>query len=247
MLPVNLCIYCVVYLQLVVLHKLSPEKRWPRAVALSIAVVFSVIPTSMFLFLPARLAGTNTLCHLHRITNHQEYVFTMCTVAIWEYLPGVLGIGSVVILGMYIIRTRRETRRVLQASMENYGPSEVVTREGNSEMLHRTMTNIIWFPITPIISQWLNIILISVAYYKQRTYLWLEYINAVLLGLQSILLGVALVVNPTIREAVAEWAGRRRREQLEKATARRGETEREEENSLGSIDWQDSAYESSPT
>ncbi|KAJ2805758.1 hypothetical protein H4R20_001964 [Coemansia guatemalensis] len=227
-LPVNLCIYCVVYLQLVVLHKLSPDKRWPRVVALTIAVVLSIVPTTMILVLPARLAGTNTFCHLHRITNHQQYVFTICTVAIWEYLPGVFGIISVSILGIHIIRTQRETQRALQASLEYYGALQLGSREGNPDMLHRTMINIIWFPITPIISLWLNMILISVAYYKQRTYLWLEYINTVLLGLQSVLIGVALVVNPTIREAVvAEWAERRRQKQLEKAAAQRSETERE--------------------
>ncbi|KAJ2799461.1 hypothetical protein H4R21_003539, partial [Coemansia helicoidea] len=41
LLPVNLCVYCVVYLQLVVIHNVSLELRWPRVVALTLASVMS--------------------------------------------------------------------------------------------------------------------------------------------------------------------------------------------------------------
>ncbi|KAJ2299305.1 hypothetical protein IWW55_004224, partial [Coemansia sp. RSA 2706] len=43
------------------------------------------------------------------------------------------------------------------------------------------------------------------------------YINSILLGLQSVLIAIALVVNPTIRDALAQYARKRRRRRSEKA------------------------------
>ncbi|KAJ2151864.1 hypothetical protein IWW43_002882, partial [Coemansia sp. RSA 1935] len=224
MLPVNMCIYCVVYLQMIVIHNVSPKKRCPRVVALTLASVFAVVPTFMFMVIPARVLGNSSLCELNRVTSRKQYVFLMCTVAIWEYLPGVVGIISISIIGIYIVRTRRETQRALQASQEFYGPSHAFGEPGSSDLLHRTMIHIIWFPIMPILSLWLNIILISVAYYKRTTYIWLEYINTLMLALQSFLLGIALMVNPTVRAALAQHAKKRRREQREKTAPRAPDT-----------------------
>ncbi|KAJ2674269.1 hypothetical protein IWW42_001769 [Coemansia sp. RSA 1085] len=211
-LPVNLCIYCVVYLQMVIIHKVSPQKRWPRIVTLSIATAVSVIPTSWFLFWPAHRVNAKSFCHLSRITNYKFYHFLIATVFIWSYLPGFIGMLSILCIVMHIIRTRRKTRQVLQESNEAYGPSRDMQRPVGDNMLHRTIINIIWFPIVPIISLWFNVVLISVVYYKRRTYMWLEYINVVLLGLQSIFLAVALAVNPIARSAAAEYWHKRQQQ-----------------------------------
>ncbi|KAJ2159549.1 hypothetical protein GGF46_002958 [Coemansia sp. RSA 552] len=219
-LPVNLCIYCVLYLQLVVVHKMSPKRQWPRVALLTLASILAMVPTSVVLFIPARAIGRQTFCHLHRISTRREYVFHICTVAVWEYLPGFIGVIGVTIIGVHIIRTRRETRRVLEASAQYYGPSQSVLQPGGPGMLYRTLVNIIWFPITPILSLWLSVILVSVAYYRKRTYIWLEYLNIVLLALQSALLAIALILNPTVREAVNAYARQRRKSRQEKPGAR---------------------------
>ncbi|KAJ1831198.1 hypothetical protein LPJ70_006767 [Coemansia sp. RSA 2708] len=184
----------------------------------------SVIPTSVVLYLPASIVDVDSYCHASRVTNPRQYVYTIFTVAIWVYLPGIIGIFSVAILGFHIIRTRRETQRALQTSRQYYGPAQTVGQPGPPDILQRTLINIIWFPITPILSLWLNVILISVAYYKRRTYLPLEYINSILLGLQSVLIAIALVVNPTVRDALAQYARKRRRRRSEKAILQQPDT-----------------------
>ncbi|KAI9501305.1 hypothetical protein BX070DRAFT_44933 [Coemansia spiralis] len=90
-----------------------------------------------------------------------------------------------------------------------YGPSRLVISQSKSDALHRTLVTIIWYPITPIISLWLNVLIATITYYKNRTYLALEYVNVVLLGLQSVFLGIALIVNPVIRDVYIEQIKKR--------------------------------------
>ncbi|KAJ2844001.1 hypothetical protein IWW36_005350, partial [Coemansia brasiliensis] len=123
-----------------------------------------------------------------------------------------IGMISISCIAVHIVRTRRKTRQVLQESNGVYGSSQDLRQPGRGNLLHRTIINIIWFPIVPILSLWFNVVLISVFYYKKRTYAWLDYINVVLLGLQSILLAVALVVNPITRTAMSEYWRKRRQQ-----------------------------------
>ncbi|KAJ2028827.1 hypothetical protein IWW57_001980 [Coemansia sp. S610] len=112
----------------------------------------------------------------------------------------------------HIIRARNKTASLLHESAQFYGPSDAVYRNTNPELLNKTLRTVIWFPITPIISLWLNMLLVSVYYYKQRVYMSLEFINVILLALQSFFLAIALVVNPSVRYAYSEQAKRRQRE-----------------------------------
>ncbi|KAJ2634872.1 hypothetical protein GGF44_003442, partial [Coemansia sp. RSA 1694] len=91
-----------------------------------------------------------------------------------------------------------------------YGPSGSVQRSTNPELLNQTLRSIIWFPITPIISIWLNILLLTISYYTRRVFLALEFINVLLLALQSFFLAIALIMSPSVRYAYAEQAKRRR-------------------------------------
>ncbi|KAJ2895395.1 hypothetical protein IWW38_002317 [Coemansia aciculifera] len=218
-LPVNLCIYCVIYLQLVVFHKVSPAKRWPRALLLTMSVAVSVIPISMYLFLSPSLAGVDSFCNLKKIPDRKQYVFIICVLAIWEYLAGAIGVVCILVLVFRIAITRRETKRALHASAQYYGPSGSVQRNTNPELLNQTLRSIIWFPITPIISLYLNILLLTISYYTREDHLSLEFINVVLLALQSYFLAIALVLNPSVRCAYAEQ-GKRRRSEKEKSAAR---------------------------
>ncbi|KAJ1851965.1 hypothetical protein LPJ73_002921 [Coemansia sp. RSA 2703] len=86
-------------------------------------------------------------------------------------------------------------------------------------MLNQSLRNIIWFPITPIVSLWLNAALISVHYYTRHSYIWLEFVNVVLLGLQSVLLAIALVVNPSVRYVMIDRLRKQRRIRREKNMA----------------------------
>ncbi|KAJ2457600.1 hypothetical protein GGF42_002581 [Coemansia sp. RSA 2424] len=215
MLPVNLCIYCVIYLQMVVFYKVSPTKRWPRALLLTAGVIVSLVPFSMYLFLAPSTAGLDSFCNLRKIPDHKQYVFVICCVAIWEYFAGIIGVLSIATLAAHIIRSQKKTVRVLHESTQHYGPSDAVSRNTTPELLNNTLRTVIWFPITPIISLWLNMLLISVNYYKRRMYMSLEFVNVILLALQSFFLAIALVVNPSVRYAQSERS--RRSRQREKA------------------------------
>ncbi|KAJ2721074.1 hypothetical protein GGI07_004217 [Coemansia sp. Benny D115] len=218
-LPVNLTVYCVLYLQLVVIHKVSPNKRWPRVSLLVLSVVVSVVPTFMIMVLPARVAGVEDFCELMTISSHKQYVFIITTVAIWEYLPGFIGIFSALIIFAHIVRTKRETKRAMRMSSQYYGSTIAVHLNSHPDMLQQSLRNIIWIPITPIISLWLNIVMFSVNYYTRHTYIWLEYINVCLLGLQSVLLSIALIVNPGARYVVSDCIRKRRQENEKKRRA----------------------------
>ncbi|KAJ2329438.1 hypothetical protein IWW51_000600 [Coemansia sp. RSA 2702] len=110
-LPVNLCIYCVVYLELVIIHNISPKKRWPRVVALTLATVCSVIPTSVVLYLPASIVDVDSYCHASRVTNPRQYVYT------------IIGILSVAILGFHAIQTRNKSHSELPVFQFNLDTS----------------------------------------------------------------------------------------------------------------------------
>ncbi|KAJ2860380.1 hypothetical protein GGH94_005553 [Coemansia aciculifera] len=220
MLPVNLCIYCVIYLQLVVFHKVSPAKRWPRACLLTAGVIISLVPISMYLFIRSRAVDLDSFCDLKKIPTRKQYIFIICVLAIWEYLAGAIGIISILTLAYHIVRTRRETKHALFASTQYYGPSDAIRRNTNAELLNKTLLSIIWFPITPIISLWLNILLLTINYYTGRVFMWLEFINVVLLALQSFFLAIALIVNPSVRCAYTEHTKRKRHEKAEHEVAR---------------------------
>ncbi|KAJ2396395.1 hypothetical protein GGF41_008606 [Coemansia sp. RSA 2531] len=174
----------------------------------------------MYLFLDPSTAGVDSFCVLRRIPNHQQYVFIICVVAIWEYLAGIIGVLSITALLIHIIQEQKRTERLLRETAQHYGPSNAVSRNTDPELLNRTLRTVIWFPITPIIALWLNVILFSVYYYKQRVYMSLEFINVILLGLQSFFLAIALVVNPSVRCAHTEHSKQRQREKAEQEVAR---------------------------
>ncbi|KAJ2742766.1 hypothetical protein GGI20_004243 [Coemansia sp. BCRC 34301] len=213
MLPVNLCIYCVIYLQLVVVHNVSPVKRWPRVLLLTAGVVVSLVPFSMYLFLDPSTAGLDSFCNLKKIPDHKQYVFIICCVAIWEYLAGIIGVLSIATLAVHIVRSQKNTARMLRESAQSYGPSSAVSRNTTPELLNKTLRTVIWFPITPIISLWLNMLLLSVSYYRRRVYMSLEFVNVFLLALQSFFLAIALVINPSVRYAHSGHSRRRRRQE----------------------------------
>ncbi|KAJ2807872.1 hypothetical protein H4R21_000304 [Coemansia helicoidea] len=204
LLPVNLCVHCVLYLQLVVIHKLSSDLRWPRALILTTASVISLVPPSFVLYFPPHIYGKKSACTIGWIPNRKLYNFFFYAYGAWAYLSGGVGLISVTVIAMHLVRTRRATRRALQSSAASESPSLSVEPVGPTDILSRTLLAIVWFPITPIISLWFNAMLVTISYHKQRLYKPLEVINLVLLCLQSVLLGVPLLMNPLMRAAFAK-------------------------------------------
>ncbi|KAJ2810190.1 hypothetical protein H4S07_002812, partial [Coemansia furcata] len=115
-------------------------------------------------------------------------------------------------LCIYCVIYLQLTKHALLASAQYYGPSDAIQRNTSPELLNQTLRSIIWFPITPIISLWLNILLLTINYYTRIDYMWLEFINVVLLALQSFFLAIALIINPSVRCAYTEHVERRRHE-----------------------------------
>ncbi|KAI9501307.1 hypothetical protein BX070DRAFT_264757 [Coemansia spiralis] len=177
----------------------DPAKQWPQVTLMTLAVLISVVPASAYLYVPPSQIGINSYCTLPVIFHRKMYIFFTLSTSMWVYLSGVVGIISVTIIGIYILRTQKKTQSILLVSAYSYEPPNLVLQQSRANALHHTLVTIIWYPITPVISLWLNTILITVAYYTHREYPALEYINVVLLGLQSVFLGIALIVNPVIR------------------------------------------------
>ncbi|KAJ2778268.1 hypothetical protein GGI15_004230 [Coemansia interrupta] len=169
--------------------------------------------------LPPSAAGIDSFCDLQEYSDYTQYVFLICTVVVWEYLPGIVGIISVSIIIVHIIRAKRETKKAMRTSSQFYGTTRAVHLQSHPDMLNQSLRNIIWFPITPIVSLWLNAALISVHYYTGRSFKWLEFVNVVLLGLQSVLLAIALVVNPSVRYVMIDHLRKKRRIRREKQMA----------------------------
>ncbi|KAJ2799924.1 hypothetical protein H4R21_003379, partial [Coemansia helicoidea] len=128
LLPVNICVHCVVYLQLVVVHNVSPGLRWPRVVTLVIALAITFLPVSFILFIAPRRFGRRSICDLNWVPNDKEYSYYMTVLASWAYLSGAIGFVSVLTIAIYLVRTRRATLRALQLSAAYYGPSLAVER-----------------------------------------------------------------------------------------------------------------------
>ncbi|KAJ1995946.1 hypothetical protein EDC05_000314, partial [Coemansia umbellata] len=194
---------------IVVIHKVTPRKQWPQVMLMTLAVLISVVPASAFLYVPPTQLGINSYCMWPSIFNHKLYVFFILSTAMWGYLSGVVGVISVTIIGIHILRAQKKTQHILHMSTDTYGPSRLVVRQSKSDALHHTLVTIIWYPITPIFSLWLNFFLPSITYYTHKRYPALEYINVVLLGLQSVFLGIALIVNPVIRDVYTEQIKKR--------------------------------------
>ncbi|KAJ2363335.1 hypothetical protein H4S02_011148 [Coemansia sp. RSA 2611] len=133
----------------------------------------------------------------------------------WEYLAGAVGIISVLALGYKIVKARRKTKVAFLESTQQKGSTAATNCSASAELLQQTLLSTIWFPITPILSLWLNILLLTVGYYTKRVYMPLEFLNVILLALQSFFLGIALVINPSVRCVYAAWTRQRRREKEE--------------------------------
>ncbi|KAJ2801388.1 hypothetical protein H4R21_002809 [Coemansia helicoidea] len=221
LLPVNLCVYCVVYIQLVVVYHVSPELRWPRRVTLAAAAAISILPPSPVLFLSPRHFGRNSMCDFSFIPNSKEYAIDMYGYAAWAYLSGVVGLFSLLSVIVHMVRTRRATRHALQSSAESYGPSGAVERVGHTETFNRALVSIIWLPVTPIVSLWFNSLVITVSYYTGELDTPLRFTTVVLFSLQSILLALPLITNPTMRDALAKQL----REQRQARAAARSKTQ----------------------
>ncbi|KAJ1954994.1 hypothetical protein GGI12_005666, partial [Dipsacomyces acuminosporus] len=82
-----------------------------------------------------------------------------------------------------------------------YGSRYIAERQQDNVMIGRILISLVWFPLTPIASTWFIAILFSVHYYKQKLYPVGEFLSIGLIGLQSIFLAIALVVNPYVIDA----------------------------------------------
>ncbi|KAI8325910.1 hypothetical protein GQ54DRAFT_253924, partial [Martensiomyces pterosporus] len=200
--PVYLCVYCVVYLQLVVIHKVSTKKRWPRILLLTICMVCSFGPSITLLVIPHKEAGIDSFCKIPDIPGERDYWVTIVSSLIWLYIPGIIGVISMVVVSIHILRTSSEVRRAQQDAEFFYGLWYSNEGYKNADMLNRTLVSIVWFPLTPIVALWLNVLLFSVRYYKKRVYIGAEFVNVALLTLESVFLAIALVVNPLVLDAV---------------------------------------------
>ncbi|KAI8325909.1 hypothetical protein GQ54DRAFT_330493 [Martensiomyces pterosporus] len=215
-LSVYLSVSCLLYLQLVVIHKVSPARRLPRIVLLVLSVVCSVVPNITYLVISHRASGIQNFCNVPRIPSHRQYMMMVFSNAIWVYTAGLVGLSSMAIVTVHIAQTSWRAKRLLQTNASTYQHQDSPEQHGHENMLNKTLRSVVWFPLTPIMSLWFNQILASVHYYTRRRYLGLEYLNIALLMFQSIFLAIALVDNPSVRHAFLE--GRQKRSRVKQNT-----------------------------
>ncbi|KAI8325925.1 hypothetical protein GQ54DRAFT_295080 [Martensiomyces pterosporus] len=210
--PVYLCVYCVVYIQLVAIHKVPASILWPRYLLFAICVICTVGPNVTYLIVSNKVAGFPSFCHVPVIPNHRQFVlFTLCS-SLWTYLAGVVSLISMFAILVRIIRTTHATKRALESTVDSYEYSELEEKTRKTKMLNRTLRTVVWFPLTPILSLWFNQILTPVRYYTRKYVSWMQYINIALLMLEAVLLSIAFVDNPSVTDAFHAYWRRRKQE-----------------------------------
>ncbi|KAI8323913.1 hypothetical protein GQ54DRAFT_257449 [Martensiomyces pterosporus] len=197
-LPVYLGVYCVLYLQLLVIHRVPLEKRWPRIVLLTTGVVFSVVPSIPGLFISRRNLEVKDFCSSWHIPGNKLYKLITLTYSIWVYGAGLVGLASVLVTTIYIFRTSKATKSVLLPTERAYGIGDITECGiGRTALLQKLLRSIVWFPLMPIVSLWFNTILFSIHHFTQQAPIWMDYVNVSLLALESVVMFIALVVNPS--------------------------------------------------
>ncbi|ORX65315.1 hypothetical protein DL89DRAFT_118278 [Linderina pennispora] len=200
-LVVYLCAYMVIYLELVIIHNLSPHARRPRVILATICVLCSVGPQFVYLTIPRKTVGLESFCDLPLVVNDQLYHVIIGTVVVWALLAGIASFVSMSIVAVHIRRTSRRARRISNI-MTHEGVPGIYSRKdvgrSTADLLNQTLKSAVWFPITPVASLWFNSALVFVRFYSQRPYYNLEYINISLFSLMTIFMAVAFFFNPMV-------------------------------------------------
>ncbi|ORX73359.1 hypothetical protein DL89DRAFT_265441 [Linderina pennispora] len=189
-LPAYLCNFCLIYLQMTLLYRVSARKRWPKVVLAVACVVPAVIPESFVLFIPTETAGLQSYCEYDGIPQRREYVFKWLVCNIWIVLAGIIAMVSMLITIVHISRTVVESPKMADL---------------NAEIAHKNSI-LSGFPITPIVSLYFN-----------EDNIHMDRTDSVLQFLQAWWVALAFYASPPVRRSIRSvfGKGRSRRSDLE--------------------------------
>ncbi|KAJ1957653.1 hypothetical protein EC988_000721 [Linderina pennispora] len=206
-LPAYLCNFCLIYLQMTLLYRVSARKRWPKVVLAVACVVPAVIPESFVLFIPTKTSGLPSYCEYDGIPQRREYVFKWLVCNIWIVLAGIIAMVSMLITVVHISRTSSRARKPSVDSKMADLNAEIAHK---NSIVNRTLLSVVWFPITPIVSLYFNVIYNTVRYVRQEDNIHLDRTDSVLQFLQAWWIALAFYASPPVRRSIRSVFGKGR-------------------------------------
>ncbi|ORX73247.1 hypothetical protein DL89DRAFT_309377 [Linderina pennispora] len=200
-----LCMYIVVYLQLTIIHSLSPSKVWPRVLLMAICVLCSFGPQVVYLFISPSKVGLESFCRIPFYSTTGYFYVLISTVIVWSYAAGIVSLASMAVISIHIIRTLKSTRKYMTSDEYTYATRSLAYGRSTAVLLNRALRTVVWFPIAPIIALWFNSALIIARYYTQKPMHNLEYVNVSLLSLMPFFMAVAFFVNPLVLDFIRDY------------------------------------------
>ncbi|KAJ2857445.1 hypothetical protein GGI22_003515 [Coemansia erecta] len=229
--PLNLSVFAIVYFQAVLLHNVQLHKRWPCIVVVASTIVFSVVPQLFVLFIPAHLAGMDSLCQYYETPNKRHFLFEWLVFYIWVTLTAIVGVYSIVAMVVAIVHRSHQacsqmalsdqTTATDESSLQNVAVQVVREtrkrrRRSSNLVVVRTLSSIIWFPIAPILTLGFNTVY-SIVWYRTQTQSYEVFIaDRVLQFLSVPLMAMTFYLSPPARRALCKYvADRKRKDSVE--------------------------------
>ncbi|KAJ1957654.1 hypothetical protein EC988_000722 [Linderina pennispora] len=204
MLPAYLCNFCLIYLQISLLHRRLATRRWPKVLLVLMCVVPAVVPEVFILIIPTKQAGLESFCAYDTVPNTRLYAFKWFVFNIWVVLAGTIGFVSMLVSVIHIHRSSSGLRDQTTESSSN--PSSGTRRQ--ARLTNRILLSVVWFPLVPIVSMYFNIIHNTLRYVYQREFPGVDKADSVLQFLQALFVALAFFVSPPVRRALEELTHR---------------------------------------
>ncbi|KAJ1949298.1 hypothetical protein FBU59_001204 [Linderina macrospora] len=203
-LPAYLCNFCLIYLQLSLLHRHLVTRRWPRVVLVLMCVIPAVVPESFILFIPTKQAGLQSYCNYDSVPSTRLYGFKWLVCYTWIILAGIIGITSMVTSVVHVHRSSAEVGDYTTESSSK--PSNGTKRQ--TRLTNRILISVVWFPLVPIVSLYFNVIHNTLRFVHQRDFPSVDRADTVLQFLQALFVSLAFFVSPPVRRALEELTHR---------------------------------------
>ncbi|KAI8322734.1 hypothetical protein GQ54DRAFT_310702 [Martensiomyces pterosporus] len=205
-LPLYLCDFCIIYLQLVLINSVPFRKKLPLRILSICCVLPATIPQLFVLFLPPRIADIDSYCSYSKLPSRRHFAFDWLVCNIWILLAGVIGMVSMGVTITHIYRTSAKIRKLSEDSSTHGLDNSQKQRMG---LANRALVSVVWFPATPIVSLYFTVVFHSVRFAKQREIPWMETLDMVLQFLEPIFIAIAFYASPPVRHVLYRYFSRK--------------------------------------